>query len=243
MTDPTRAINQMITREQLESPKLWLKGDTEGQRIFFPGADLFGADLRDADLCGANLCGANLFGADLRDANLSEANLSGANLSEANLSKADLSRANLRAADLSGAKLRGADLSRANLFDADLSGANLCGADLCRADDLRGAVGLPVADDAPARLLAVARAALQPGALNMDYWHTCETTHCMSGWAIYQAGEVGRLLESAVGGHLAGLYLLGPEAALHFYDSDEDATDYLNGVIAAAENQGGQANG
>jgi hypothetical protein len=59
---------------------------------------------------------------------------------------------------------------------ANLSRANLSGANLSRAD-LSGAIGLPIAADAPARLLAVAQAALaSPDALEMGTWHKCETT-------------------------------------------------------------------
>ncbi len=115
---------------------------------------------------------------------------------------------------------------------ADLQGAYLRGA------DLQGAIGLPIATDASARLVAVARAALQPEALEMNIWHSCATTHCISGWAVHLAGEVGRILEAVVGNHLAGLYLLGPEAALHFYDTNESATAYLQEVLAKAEAEG-----
>jgi hypothetical protein len=131
--------------------------------------------------------------------------------------------ANLTGADLTGAYLTRADLTGANLTRAYLTGANLS-----------GVIGLKIAADAPARLLAVARAALQPGALYMNDWHTCETTHCISGWAVHLAGEVGCVLETAVGVHMAGLYLLGVEAAGHFYDTNKEATKYLQSVIDAA---------
>ena len=139
-----------------------------------------------------------------------------------------LTRANLTGADLTGANLTGAYLTRANLTGANLARANLTGA------YLSGVIGLKIAADAPARLLAVARAALQPGALYMNDWHTCETTHCISGWAVHLAGEVGCVLETAVGVHMAGLYLLGVEAAGHFYDTNKEATKYLQSVIDAA---------
>jgi hypothetical protein len=149
-----------------------------------------------------------------------------------------LTRANLTGADLTGAYLTrayltGANLTRAYLTGANLTGANLTGADLSGAN-LSGVIGLKIAADAPARLLAVARAALQPGALYMNDWHTCETTHCISGWAVHLAGEVGCVLETAVGVHMAGLYLLGVEAAGHFYDTNKEATKYLQSVIDAA---------
>jgi len=152
------------------------------------------------------------------------------------LRDADLRDADLRDADLSGADLRRADLRRADLRDADLRDADLSGADL-RDADLRGAyledaVGLPVAADASERLQAVARAALKPNALKMTAWHSCETTHCMAGWAVHLAGEPGRLLESALGTEVAGLYLLGAEAHSHFFEGDEQAREFLQGVLA-----------
>jgi uncharacterized protein YjbI with pentapeptide repeats len=139
-----------------------------------------------------------------------------------------LTRANLTGADLTGAYLTGANLTGADLTGAYLTRAYLSGA------NLSGVIGLKIAADAPARLLAVARAALQPGALYMNDWHTCETTHCISGWAVHLAGEVGCVLETAVGVHMAGLYLLGVEAAGHFYDTNKEATKYLQSVIDAA---------
>ena len=63
-----------ITKKELAAflrkHKLWLKGDSKGER-----ADLREANLRGADLREANLCGADLRGADLREANLCGADL------------------------------------------------------------------------------------------------------------------------------------------------------------------------
>jgi len=144
-------------------------------------------------------------------------------------------RADLIGASLREARLSGADLSRADLSGADLIGANLRGADL-RGADLSGAIGLPIAADAPARLRAVAIAALADAdALEMDTWHTCETTHCIAGWAIYQAGEPGRILEALHGSAIAGRLLLGNEAAMHFHDDNDDAREWLQSVLDAPE--------
>jgi Pentapeptide repeats (8 copies) len=196
----------VITTEQLELHAKWLRGDDGGQRL-----DLSGADLRNADLSGA----------DLRNANLSGAFLNGANLRSTDLSGADLSGADLRRANLSGADLYGADLSGAFLRDAYLNDA-----------DLYGANGLIIASDAADRLKAVAINALSADdALEMDDWHTCNTTHCIAGWAIYLAGEPGRLLEESHGSAIAGLMLLGAEAHSHFYDSNEDARKWLQEVL------------
>jgi hypothetical protein len=179
---------------------------------------------------GANLSGANLSGADLSHANLIDANLSGADLSGAYLSGADLSHANLMGAYLSDANLMGANLSGANLSGADLSGANLSHA------DLSGTRGLPIASDAPARLLAVAQAALaSDDALAMNKWHTCETTHCICGWAEHLGGPLARLIIKCHGYDAGGLMLLGVEAHAHFYSSNEKARAFLQSVIDRAE--------
>jgi len=242
----------MITPEQLALHAKWVNGEPDGVRLQAQNANLRDANLRGANLSDANLFGANLIDAILRDASLRGANLSDANLSDANLSGANLFGANLRGAslidaNLRGANLRGASLSGANLFganlsgasliDANLSGANLRGANLSDANlfgaNLSGAVGLPIADDAPQRLQAVAAAVLDgDGAtLAMGCWHTCDTTHCLAGWAIHQAGTIGKTLESLHGPHMAGLLLLGHEAASHFYDSDKEAIEWLRSVV------------
>jgi hypothetical protein len=194
----------------------------DGKRADLRGADLCGASLSDADLRGANLCGANLCGANLCGANLRGANLSGANLCGANLCDADLRDTNLSDTNLSGANLR-----YANLCGADLRGTNL------RDADLRGAVGLPIASDSQERLKAVAQQVLdQPDHLDMTYWHSkCGTTHCLAGWAIQQAGPVGEILEKLHGSHLAGLLLLGTEAANHFYDSKLHVIPWLASIV------------
>jgi hypothetical protein len=139
-----------------------------------------------------------------------------ANLSEAKLLWADLRAANLCRANLSGADLRNADLSRANLSRADLRGANLHGATLPHSPEQ----GL---------LRKVAQAALIPNALDMTAWHTCDTTHCIAGWAC--ALTTDKSLEWAHGPQIAGLLLLGAEAHSHFFDTNEDATAYLQSVL------------
>ena len=118
------------------------------------------------------------------------------------------------------ANLRGADLSWTNLRGADLRGANL---------------DFPIAspEQAAPRIAAVARAALQADALHMGAWHTCDTTHCIAGWAVHLAGDEGKALEAKHGTHLAGLSLLGPEAAEHFYEDNEAATAWLRAKLDA----------
>jgi hypothetical protein len=166
---------------------------------------------------------------DLRKVDLRKVDLSGADLSWADLSWADLRGADLRKADLREANLRGADLREAKLSWADLRGADLSGANLC------GALGLSIVEDAPARLLAVARAALaSPDSLAMNNWHTCKTKHCISGWAEHLGGPLAKLIIKQFGNDVGGLMLLGVEAHAHFYNIDDDARVFLQSVIDQA---------
>ena len=180
-----------------------------------PGADLLGADLRCANL---------------RCANLLDANLRGANLRCADLRNADLWNADLEGADLRDADLEGADLRDADLLDANLEGANLRGANLLGAN-LRGAKIDPI-DGHEELLKEVAKHALaKDDSLEMSAWHTCNTTHCIAGWATYLHPE-GAELEGQHGTGIAGLLLLGTEAHSHFYDSNEEARKYLESVLS-----------
>jgi hypothetical protein len=144
--------------------------------------------------------------------------------------RANLAGADLTYANLAGAKLAGADLAGANVTGADLAGAKLAGAKLA------GAIGLPIDSYAPARLLAVAHYALaSDDALEMARWHTCSTTHCISGWAEYLGGPSATLLYQKMGPGVAGLMLLGVEAHSYFYASNEKARAFLQSVVDNAE--------
>jgi uncharacterized protein YjbI with pentapeptide repeats len=185
----------------IQNHKKWVYGTGGGGR----------ANLRDADLRGADLSGADLRGADLRDADLR-----GADLRDADLRGANLSGANLRGADLSGANLRGADLSDANLRGANLRGANLSDADLS---------GVPFIKDIHQE---VYKAASKPGCLDMNSWHSCETTHCRAGWVVALAGEGGAAMEFCMGTPAAAalIYLKSDpniEKIPNFYASNEEA--------------------
>ena len=118
---------------------------------------------------------------------------------------------------------------RPDLRKVDLSGADLSGADLC------GALGLNIVEDAPARLLAVAHAALaSPHSLEMSDWHTCGTKHCISGWAEHLGGPLAKLIIEQFGNDAGGLMLLGVEAHAHFYKENDDARAFLQSVIDQA---------
>ena len=135
----------------------------------------------------------------------------------------------LRDADLSDANLSDANLRDANLRDADLSGANLSDANLRDA-----VIDIPFTPD-PDLLHKVAAAALQDANgytphLKMDKWHTCETTHCIAGWAIHLHPE-GKVIEHFTSPYLAARLLLGEEAAKHFFDSNTEAREWLEGFL------------
>jgi hypothetical protein len=62
----------------------------------------------------------------------------------------------------------------------------------------------PVIDDIHAK---VYEAVIQPHALDMGNWHTCETTHCRAGWVVTLAGEAGKALEAFHNTELAALLI------------------------------------
>jgi len=138
--------------------------------------------------------------------------------------KAVSSGADLSDADLSGADLSDADLSGAVLSDADLSGADLSGADLSDAvlRHVKGIPPIPIVPDLDKKVLAAVE---NGGKLQMDRWHSCETTHCRGGWAITLAGEAGKTLEAAVGSQPAAMliYLHSTGRVPNFYADNETA--------------------
>jgi uncharacterized protein YjbI with pentapeptide repeats len=146
------------------------------------------------------------------------------------MANANLANANLTGADMANANLAGADMANANLAGAYMANANLAYAKLA------GAIGLAIASYAPARLLAVARAALaSDDALEMARLHTCSTTHSISGWAEHLGGASATLLYEKMGTGVAGLMLLGIEAHSYFYASNKKARAFLQSVVDNAE--------
>lgn len=73
------------------------------------------------------------------------------------------------------------------------------------------------------------KAAESPGALDMNKWHTCKTTHCRAGWVVHLAGERGRALEAASSTLFAAMhiYLASspniPVSPVRFFDTNEAA--------------------
>ncbi|MBA2684740.1 MAG: hypothetical protein H0U66_09640 [Gemmatimonadaceae bacterium] len=85
-------------------------------------------------------------------------------------------------------------------------------------------------EKAAARLIAVAKHAVAPKALDMGGWH-CGTAHCVAGWAIHLEGKAGYALENQVGPEAAGAILLGTEAARLFFLDTDTARSALHRVL------------
>jgi hypothetical protein len=76
----------------------------------------------------------------------------------------------------------------------------------------------------------ILEAVSNPNALNMDQWHSCETTHCRAGWVIHLAGEKGYELEKRTSPVFAAMQIYKASSHLHvpparFYESNEKAMD------------------
>ena len=201
----------------LEQHKLWLADKTQGKL-----ADLFHADLRSANLCGAKLRGADLSESDLRGANLRYADLRHAKLRGAKLRGANLCDADLRYADLSDANLRVSKLSYADLSGADLSGTYF-----------------PTVTPYPQLVEKIAEQVdAHEGCLNMSRWHTCDTVHCLAGWAVTLHQE-GKKLEEEIGTSAAAALIFHASCGEvpDFYSDDETARAWLKAKV----NQRGQA--
>lgn len=125
--------------------------------------------------------------------------------------------------------------AHAAILAAYKAGANLRGADL-RDADLRDAnLGFKPDETLPLR---VARTITDSNeALDMAHWHTCETTHCLAGWAVHLSGAAGYALETVTGGTATAGALLMPSAAHLFYATNREAMEWAEDVIAANENQ------
>jgi hypothetical protein len=191
--------------------------------------NLRGANFQGADLYCANFMYADVQGAFLQRADIRDAKLQRSNFANANLKSVDAQGANLRRANFCGANLEEAKFAFAKLEGADFRGANLRNASFTRAK-LEGALldyqiekGL---------LLKVAHAALQDGALEMGNWHTCDTKHCIAGWAEVLSEKTRKLAETH-GIGVSALLTLGAEAHKYFWASNEDARKFLQSVVAA----------
>jgi hypothetical protein len=68
------------------------------------------------------------------------------------------------------------------------------------------------------------------GALNMNEWHTCSTTHCRAGWVVTLAGKEGKELEAKTSTEFAALQIYHASSDIkvsptEFYRSNEVAME------------------
>lgn len=150
----------------------------------------------------------------------------------------DLRGVEARSIDFNGMDLRGADLR-----DCDLSYARMSGV------DLRGATlpeGVPVVPGIDRAILDEVQAG---GSLEMHYYHglgmdQCGSSHCRAGWAIFLAGEPGRLLEQKFKSSVAGALIYAasrPDKPVpDFHCSDLDAMADLVNCAAEKESANGK---
>lgn len=161
------------------------------------------------------------------------------------------------------ANLADADLADANLAGANLADAYLAGArnvpetngsesvqphERATTDEQRAAryakrsakfrernPDVPVIPDIDARILALVDSGA--GKLDMGAWHSCQTTHCRSGWAITLGGEAGKALEEKYGPFHAGrmIYIASTGRVPHFFASNEAAMEDLRACAAGQE--------
>jgi hypothetical protein len=72
------------------------------------------------------------------------------------------------------------------------------------------------------------KAVSKPDALNMDTWHSCETTHCRAGWIVHLAGEAGKALEKKTSTLFAAMQIYRKSSDIQvspprFYEPNEVA--------------------
>ena len=157
------------------------------------------------------------------------ADLRGADLRGGTLICAELQNADLRGADLRGANLRGADLWNADLRNADLREADLSGANLCGA--VLGGANLPKIAKVKNIFTKIKEAINAGSVLDMSDWHTCETAHCLAGWATTLAGKAG---EEKFGTPLAAALIINESCPYlegkvpSFYVDKENAMEFIN---------------
>lgn len=147
----------------------------------------------------------------------------------------EFDRVDFSKATFSCCNLNGCRFTECNLEGARFDGACLAGAQVCESDFTK-AIGLPILPDAPQRLYQVALHILaDTSQLDMTTWsgsHSgCGTAMCIQGHAVNHAGSLARVLTTTLGHEVAGMLLLGPEAAMHFYDDDDPAIEFLQSVV------------
>ncbi len=93
--------------------------------------------------------------------------------------------------------------------------------------DTKGNFEAPVIENIHQAVLAAVSA---EGALDMDTWHTCETTHCRAGWVVHLAGEGGKKLEARTNTPFAAMQIYKASSSIRvsharFYEDNEKAME------------------
>jgi len=88
-----------------------------------------------------------------------------------------------------------------------------------------GAFAVPVL---PGIHQTVLQAVERPEALNMENWHSCDTTHCRGGWVVHLAGEAGAKLEKETSTLFAAMQIYKASSPIRvspgrFFDSNDEA--------------------
>jgi hypothetical protein len=91
--------------------------------------------------------------------------------------------------------------------------------------DKQDAFSVPTIDDIHQSIL---KAVSGKDALDMDKWHTCETTHCRAGWVVILAGEAGKKLEKQTSTPFAAMQIYKASSPIRvfpprFYENNEVA--------------------
>jgi len=89
---------------------------------------------------------------------------------------------------------------------------------------------VPVIESIHQKVLASASC---EGALNMQTWHTCETTHCRAGWVVTLAGEEGKVLERKTNTLFAAMQIYKASSPIKvsptkFFGRDKEALEDMN---------------
>lgn len=88
---------------------------------------------------------------------------------------------------------------------------------------------IPMVENIDQKTLAEIEA--DKGKLVMGDWHTCNTTHCLAGWAIHHAGKEGYALEELTEPEYAGALIYAKSCPTlpipNFYSDDEEGMEQL----------------
>lgn len=145
-------------------------------------------------------------------------------------------KANLNHSSFLNCTINGGNFVEAELSDVIVKGSDLLGPESAQSLINKGITTFPPSVDfIHQKVLHNAKI----GGLDMGDFHTCDTTHCIAGWAIHLAGDKGYYAEQKLDPENAGamIYLASDrqlEKIPNFYTDDESAMRELE-YLAAKE--------